>query len=127
MTNFECERCGKLYMNLKTSREIELEAHIKELEEEYRIQKTKIQQRYEDLLGFDISELEDLSQEDKNILDNSTIKSLFNENKKLERKLEIAKETLIGIEAQNGSCWCKFCKDNIRKALQKMEEIDGTR
>ncbi len=25
MTNFECEKCGKLYMNLKTPREIELE------------------------------------------------------------------------------------------------------
>ena len=33
MANFECERCGKLYMNLKTPREIELEARVKELEQ----------------------------------------------------------------------------------------------
>ena len=48
-----------------------------------------MQQRYEDLLGFDISELEDLSQKDKKILENSTIKSLFNENKQLKNKLDI--------------------------------------
>lgn len=29
MTNFECEKCGKLYMNLKTPREIELEKKLK--------------------------------------------------------------------------------------------------
>lgn len=32
MTNFECEKCGKLYMNLKTPREIELETLVIELE-----------------------------------------------------------------------------------------------
>ena len=64
MTNFECEKCGKLYMNLKTTREIELE-----------------------------------------------------------KKLKIAEEALNDIECQGSSCWCKFCKDRIIKALQKMKEV----
>lgn len=42
----------------------------------------------------------------------------------LEEKLKIAEEALTSIESQSRSYWCKFCKDNIRKSLQKMKEVD---
>lgn len=45
-------------------------------------------------------------------------------NFELREKLKIAKEALTSIESQSRSCWCKFCKDNIRKSLQKMKQID---
>ena len=41
----------------------------------------------------------------------------------LEKKLKIAEEALNDIECQGSSCWCKFCKDRIIKALQKMKEV----
>lgn len=45
--------------------------------------------------------------------------------KELEEKLKIAEEVLNDIECQDGSCWCKFCKDRIIKALQKIEEVQN--
>lgn len=103
----------------KTPRELELEEIIKDLH--YELAHLKIgDTNIPHLFGKSFEEIAKiLSQYGK-------FKQSEARVKELERKLEIAKEALTSIEAQNGSCWCKFCKDNIRKSLQKMEEIDAT-
>lgn len=66
----------------KTEQEAE---DYKENKESYGNKLAMMQNRYEKLLGFDISELEELSLEEKQIIDKATIKSLLKENRRLQQ------------------------------------------
>ena len=41
----------------------------------------------------------------------------------LKYKLKIAEKVLANVVTQTGYRYCKFCQDNIIKAMQKMEEV----
>lgn len=118
MTNFECEKCGKLYMNLKTPREIELE-----------------------------KENETLKSLNKHLIENGLFsqRHFKEENERLKEKLKIAEEMtnkslseqiceVCGIEPENkkildvccGSRMFHFDKNNPDVLFMDIRNLEDT-
>lgn len=144
MTNFECEKCGKLYMNLKTPREIELETLVIELEnrlktlDEEAVTYQLTEKEYEEYKKLKVSSKQLEEENDATKAQRDTYANLMNVYKniskgrqdseividyidKLKQKLKIALDSLNYIAILDNNYI--VAKLDAEQALQKIKEV----